>query len=242
MLVISEIVNAIITAETCFGKMNLADRKSGLKAALERIYSLKGLEPTNVDYIVDEAEYKIAHAWPMLTIGEIQIALEAGVQGEFKKVGTVISAATCIGWLNEFYNSEERKAAREKIHYQKSLLSRDEDLKEIHRKNQEFEREGPQAAYEEYLKDGRSIVVVGYAAALYDALMKHGKINPTPQTRAKAEQAARATMTRTSGHGFAALAQTGKNAPVFEAYVKQELLYSYFENLKQRNVSTIKIN
>lgn len=241
MLVVKEIIDAIVPNKH-FGIILIPERKAGLRTICERLYNLKGMEIPNLDYMVDELEYKIAHSWPILTMPEIKLALEAGIQGEFKKVGSTISVANCIGWISEYFTCDERRAAREKIHYQESLLPAKVSLTEVYENNLKFELEGPQEAYDTFRREGRTILFAGYAAALYDALLKHGKINPTAETRERAAREAERTMRRTLGHGFASIAQKGANSPVFETYVKQELLYSYFENLKQRNILTIKIS
>lgn len=240
MLVRNDIVEAIVGNKP-IGQIYSGDFRSALSDMVERLYALKAIDynKSAASLIVDELEYTIAHSYPSLTIPELKIALEAGVSGEWRNIGSNISVASCIGWVRSYFTSDDRTGAREAINEMNRRASSGISLEEIMARNKKTELEEPDNAYQRYLAEGRSITFAGYAAMVYDSLVKHGKMNPSEEARKRAEKAALVTMKKANGLGSM---MRGQNSPVFESYVKLELLYAYFENLKSRNVNNIKIS
>lgn len=239
MLVVSDIVDARLQNKP-IGQVPSSDFESVLRDIVERLFALKGVEysKTQAGLIQDEVGYLAAHSYPSLTVPELKMALEAGLSGEFRGVGNTLSVANCIGWVRTYFNCDERRTAVEMIANMRHNNTSELSVEEINKRNKEVELHEPDKAYQRYLAEGRSILFAGYAAIVYDSLVKHGKMNPSEATIMDAKRQAELSMRKASGFNKA---MRGANTPLLELYVKQELLYRYFESLKNRQVKQISI-
>jgi len=163
--------------------MRYLERKEALKAVVFRLYGLKGEDPRGhmdlVDRCASELEERCAKAFQSCTIGEVKLAMDAGVRGEWGK-NTNIYPANLLMWLQSYATSQERKDA---IREQETAdaLARERALttlsaEEVERRNKAFRENGPEMAYQYYLKHGWDIISSGYGNALYEAMVANGEI------------------------------------------------------------------
>lgn len=217
-----------------FADLNVPERVDVIRDALHRAYLLRGLEPPEdeLDIPVQEIENKINYTYPGLAVDELPLAFEAGVSGDFGGERKMV-VANYFYWLASYVNSSVRQdvlrdeARRPSSDYEGYRLSSDE----INRRNAQAERNGALRLYNEVRLTGEmDVLLSGYAAMVYDGLVRRGKINPTPETLAEAKKRAQLRSRR----NIFDRALTPEGDIAYE--VKQELLLMYFRHLASNNI------
>ena len=163
--------------------MPYLDRKDAVKRIVVRLYSLKAENPSGhmdtIDKCAAELEERVAKAFPTCTVDELQLAMEAGLRGEWSK-DTRIYPSNLLMWLQNFATSQERLTAiREEEREEQRRLefeAMNPPAEEIARPNAEFRQNGPQRAWERFLQEGWSVLSAGYGNALYEAMVANGEI------------------------------------------------------------------
>lgn len=163
--------------------MPYQDRKVAVKRIVVRLYSLKAESPSahmdTIDKCTAELEERVAKAFPTCTVDELQLAMEAGIRGEWTK-DTRIYPANLLTWLQNFATSQDRLTAiREDEREQQRRLeyeAMNPSAEEVAKRNAEFRQNGPQRAWENYLREGWTILSSGYGNALYEAMVANGEI------------------------------------------------------------------
>lgn len=216
------------------GSLNIAERSDVIDGALRRAYYLRGLEPDNgeISLAVEELEYKAAHTYPFLTGAEFRLVLEAGVSGEYGG-DKRMTVANCFAWLAAYVSSEIRKgvvadtvrtmpapAAAPPLSYH-----------EIVQRNEDAGRNGALRLFEEVRTTGTfDVTVAGYAAMIYDYLVKRGKMNPKPETVREAFRKAKEHPKSTAYYD----AGTASVRDLLDFQTKEVLLLQYFRQLAAR--------
>ena len=97
------------------------DRAEMVRVAVTRAYELRGM-PTpsgsDLQFIINEAEKKIASMYPYMTGQELTILTEQGVAGELTR-DTKPTASAIFGWMAAYMTSDARKEALR--NYQRNL-------------------------------------------------------------------------------------------------------------------------
>lgn len=163
--------------------MPYADRKDAVRRIVVRLYSLKAENPSGhqdtIGRCAAELEERVAKAFPSCTVEELALAMEAGIRGEWTK-DTRIYPANLLTWLNNFATSPERlNAIREREREeqrQREYDAMNPSSEERRRLNDEFRQNGPGRAWENYLREGWTILSSGYGNAIYEAMVANGEI------------------------------------------------------------------
>lgn len=232
-----EIVKAISTGKP-LGSIDLGSKEAALRNYIEKVYQMKGMEQKGdrLRIEVGTLEDKLSHAYAHLTLAEVQLALEAGVTGEFKDVSTVPNVANFLSWV-AFYNrcadrADALKVARSRRDAEEMRNARFVADEMAARLNAQAFEDEPNKAYAKYLAEGRE----GFTLAqyldkvVYEGLIRHGKMQKvTPETMEEARAAARKAMTKELP---TSIKLGGVNAVTEQSYIRQELVFRYFETLK----------
>jgi len=214
-----EIIEARKTAR--LRDMNYKERKEAVRGVVFRLYGLKGEDPRGhldlVDRCASELEERCAKAFPTCTLGEVKLAMDSGIRGEWGK-NTNIYPANLLSWLQSYATSPERKEA---VKEQEKAEARERERAELYtppeevdRRNEEFAKNGPERAYRNYLRHGWDVMSAGYGEALYQAMVRNGEIVlPVPgDMLEEARKAAAGKIARTKGVGaFLALSDEQRN-------------------------------
>lgn len=210
--------------------MEAKDRRDALDGILKNIYALKGFTVADkvqpeIDEAVARLEDKVVQRWPGMTIGEVNIALEAGVCGELGGNDRRLTIANYFGWLNAYVASPERRDAMNVISRRTAPASAQLEERPVGDRNDDAGRAGANALWDAYKRTGRvETVTLGYPAMVYDWLHARGKVKPTDETVREAErQAARLRMDTWR-------AATG----ALDYATKTVLLEKYFHSLRSR--------
>jgi len=163
--------------------MPYADRKDAVKRIVVRLYALKAENPTGhldtIDKCAAEIEARCAKAFPTCTVDELQLAMEAGIRGEWSK-DTRIYPANLLMWLQFFATSQERLTAirdeEREEQRRREYEAMNPSPEEVARLNAEFRQNGPRRAWETFLKEGWSVLSAGYGNAIYEAMVASGEI------------------------------------------------------------------
>ena len=216
------------------GSLNLAERSDVIYEALRRAYYLRGLEPDKgeLDLAVEELEYKAAHTYPFLTAAEFRLVLEAGVSGDFGG-DKRMTVANYFAWLGAYVASEIRKGVvSDQVRTMPSVPSTPPlSYQETIERNEAAGRNGALRLFDEVRRTGTfDVAVAGYAAMVYDYLVKRGKMNPKPDTVRAAFRHAKEHPRSTAFYD----AGTASTRDLLDFQTKQELLLLYFRNLAAR--------
>ena len=185
-----------------------ADRKDAVRRIVVRLYSLKAENPSGhqdtIGRCAAELEERVAKAFPSCTVEELSLAMEAGIRGEWTK-DTRIYPANLLTWLTNFATSPERLAAIRE-HEREEQRRREYDamnpsLEERNRLNDEFRQNAPKRAWENYQREGWTVMSAGYGNALYEAMVASGEIvlPLDDSTVAEARRRAAAKLARIKG-------------------------------------------
>lgn len=229
-----EIIEARKTAR--LRDMHYSERKEAVRGVVFRLYGLKGEDPRGhldlVDRCAAELEERCAKAFPTCTLGEVKLAMDAGIRGEWGK-NTNIYPANLLSWLQSYATSPER---REAVKEQEAAEAVERERSEMYpsaeetaRRNDEFRKNGPERAYRNYLRNGWDVLSSGYGESLYQAMVASGEIVlPLPDDIAEeAGKAAAGKIARQKGaRTFLALSEEQRHD---EWHVHTEVVRIVFE-------------
>ncbi len=233
-----EILESIKSARFC--DIGLEEREGMLRREIETLYAMKTIplegEANNIDLAVRTLESKLRNAYPFLTIGEVSLALKAGVAGEFGK-DTRISAVNVICWVSSYVGSNARKDAAaelERKRRQRDWWNRQTqaELPEIKAaKNEEFRRREPANAWGQFKADpDYDIILSGYGEALYRALRSFGKMgNVKPETMQLCKERARLRYRKSHDDKWTSALESSDG---FLRNLHTELVLAYFRGLR----------
>lgn len=191
----------------------------------------------NTADITEKISVKVRTRFPGLTAGEVSIALESGVTGEWGR-DMRPTPANCLRWLEAYAQTDQRKAVMAAL--SRTGGPRPEDLltpEQKERMNARARRESAMRAWEDYKREGRlDIVTNGFAAMVCDHLMREGVLKPTPEAVEQAYRASRLRKARHSGFGsiaemFRTVGRAQDTDGMMDWDCKRELLSMYFGHL-----------
>jgi len=164
-------------------EMPYLDRKVEVKRIVVRLYSLKAENPAahmdTIDKCTAELEERVAKAFPTCTVDELQLAMEAGVRGEWSK-DTRIYPSNLLMWLQNFATSQDRiTAIREEEREEqrrREYEAMNPSAEEVARLNAEFRQNGPRRAWENFQREGWNVLSAGYGNTVYEAMVANGEI------------------------------------------------------------------
>lgn len=225
------------------GTLNVEEQTTLLTAIVEILYTLKHLDPAanrqRIALSADVLRDKVAERFPYLTIGEVKLALESGVYGEFGK-DTILTPANLVNWVIAFTKLPERaealkdKQSSDRIEARKtsSLLPPAEKAE----RDEAFRKNQPLVAWEEFKRDPFywDIFAIGYGHALYEALRSSGKMQQVKNETLE-EAKRRATIRYNRVHNESdPFAKVVNDAQALGHYVETELVKLYFRSLYDR--------
>ena len=228
--------------------LDAKDRADALDGVIKRIYALKGLSvekqvQPEIDLTVAELTKRLLESYPTMTLGEVSIALEAGITGEYGK-DVRLTIANCLVWLRTYYWSDDRKDAIRELEEERKRERRAANLLEA-----PDDESRDRAFCSEIMKQWRfyrenkrlDILFDGFAAEMYDHLVKKGKLRATEATIRKAHQNAQShnrdkgAETWQIGALIDKLTEDTTSANSLLDYAtKRELLTMYFDSLIAR--------
>ncbi len=191
----------------------------------------------NAADITEKISAKVRTRFPGLTAGEVSIALESGVTGEWGR-DTRPTPANCLRWLETYAQTDQRKAVIASL--SRTRGPRAEDLlipEQKDRMNARARRESALRAWEDYKHEGHlDIVTNGFAAMVCDHLMREGILKPTPEAVEQAYRASRLRKARSSGYGsiaemFRTVGKAQDADGMMDWDCKRELLSMFFGHL-----------
>ena len=168
-----------------------------------------------------------------MQVGEVAQAIQLGMEGAFGG-STYVTPLSIDIWANAYATLPERtKALRDAEQVRAAMQAPMIDY-ERERKHAEFVRRAPVREWNNFVKAGGQLTIWldGYAAAVYDALVELGKMNPTAATIKEAQAQAEKEGPRRAP-GFAGILPP---AP-FEMRVKRILLERYFRTLYDKGIT-----
>lgn len=238
MITTNEIIGARMGVQA-FGSLSRDQRRAALDGVLKRLYALKGYSIAEytqgeIDAQVEEVAKTLEAKWRHLTVGEVWIALQAGVCREYGQDNR-LCVSNYIAWLNAYSKSPERREALIEMGQASRTPAPRLSGGEIALMNERACRQGALESWENYKKRrDLGINLDGWAACVCDYLVRKGKINPTAQTL---EQVARDTRkspkaNKSIGRLLDDLFDKGVNAMDYAG--KRGLLESYYASLLTR--------
>lgn len=214
-----------------------------LEAIIKSLYLLQHLDAERDEKRVKMSaallQSKITERCSYLTLGEIRLALESGVYGEFGK-DTFLTPANFVKWVTAFTALPERaEAIREKMKNDRAEEKKYRNLlppADKAARDEAFRKTAPLAAWEEFKRDPfyYEIYAIGYGHAIYEALRSSGKMQQvTDKTLEEAKR--RATIRYNRVHNESdPFAKVVNDAQTLEHYVETELVKLYFRSLYDR--------
>ena len=236
-----EILNA--ASGPAIGTFPELEQVQMLEAIIKSLYLLQHLDAERDEKRVKMAasllQSKIMERCSYLTLGEIRLALESGVYGEFGK-DTFLTPANFIKWVTAFTALPERaEAIREKMKNDRAEEKKYRNLlppADKAARDEAFRKTAPLAAWEEFKRDPfyYEIYAIGYGHALYEALRSSGKmLQVTEQTLEEAKR--RATIRYNRVHNESdPFAKVVNDTQALGHYVETELVKLYFRSLYDR--------
>lgn len=168
-----------------------------------------------------------------MQIGEFAQAIQMGLEGAFG-TSTYITPLSIDMWANAYATLPERTKALRDADNVRAVMQAPVYDYERERRHEDFLRTAPTREWNNFVEAGGQLTIWldGYAAAVFDALLELGKMNPKPETVAEAKAQAEAEGPRRAP-GYAGLLPP---APV-EMRVKRILLERYFRTLYDKGIT-----
>lgn len=172
------------------------DRAESIRIAVTNAYRLKAIDlPSGSDlqFIINEVEKKVAAMYPHMTSQELTILTEQGVAGELTR-DTKPTASAIFGWMHAYITNDARKEALR--NYQRNLHwngtqngPSPEDVAEL---NRQAEVRALRTLWAEFKDKGRFAAdhLDGYVAMACDGFLKRGYMTVTEADWQKAKDAA----------------------------------------------------
>lgn len=172
------------------------DRAEMVRVAVTRAYELRGM-PTpsgsDLQFIINETEKKIAAMYPYMTGQELTILTEQGVAGELTR-DTKPTASAIFGWMAAYMTSDARKEAlrnyQRNLHWNGDKQGPSED--DVAELNRQAEVRALRTLWAEFKDKGRfaSDHLDGYVAMACDGFLKRGYMTVTEENWKAAKAAA----------------------------------------------------
>lgn len=230
-----EIMNARNGAKP-LGQFARQDRKEAIDGVLKGIYAMMGFiaEPQEVEEIVTGILDRISTRFQHLTVGELVLAWEAGVSGEYGKERR-ICIANLLSWLSSYVESDVRKDALTQIIKTQRTEARMLSQGDIEARNREACLRMARTQWQHYKATGslEASLLAGTAAAICDYLVSAGKLRASDATQAEA--ISRAKEQRKLRGIPESLGRIGTQGEL-DSMAKRELLAMYYGSLVARGV------
>lgn len=187
---------------------NAEDRAEMIRIAVTRAYELKDAPlPSNSDlqFIINEVEKKIAAMYPHMTGQELTILTEQGVAGELTR-DTKPTASAIFGWMAAYILSDARKEALR--NYQRNLRWNGDQHgpspDEIAELNRKAEVRALRTLWAEFKRDGKFAAdhLDGYVAMACDGFMKRKIMTVTEENWRQARELAQKAALRKMGSNW----------------------------------------
>lgn len=186
--------------------------------------------------IADILRNRIFVRYPNLRDKEIELALQAGVMGEWTKT-RVPTAANVGAWVEAYLKCDAHRDALKQVaaiaNGRKGV--KDDipaDLKA--EMNAKARRDSAIKAWEDFKALGHlDIFLDGYAAMIYDYLVSCGILKASPEAIDQAFKASRLRAAKNRGDAFARIGRTQETGHRGDWETKRELLSMFFRHLKE---------
>lgn len=184
------------------------DRSEMIRVAVTRAYELRGVQPpanSDLQFIINEVEKKIAAMYPHMTGQELTILTEQGVAGELTR-DTKPTASAIFGWMSAYITSDARKDAlrsyQRNLHWHGDQHGPDPD--EVAELNRQAEVRALNTLWQEFRALGRFADdhLDGYIAMACDGLLKRNIIKVTEENWRQARELAEKDVRRTLGSSW----------------------------------------
>lgn len=179
---------------------------------------------------------RIAERYPWLRVQEIELALQAGVMGEWTKT-RVPTAANVGAWVESYVTCNARRDAQKQAAVTaKSLRGAGDNLPadQKARMNEKARRDSALKAWEDFKRLGHlDILLEGYAAMIYDYLVACGALKASAEAVEQAYRASRLRSLKNRGDAYARIGRVEAAGHRGDWETKRELLSMFFEHLKE---------
>lgn len=240
MITTGEIVSAL--NGRILSSMSPQKRRATLEQIARSTLALSGY--TIADGIEDLAtpiagflRNRVFERYPNLRDKEIELALQAGVMGEWTKT-RMPTAANVGAWIEAYMKCDTHRdalrqvaarAGRRKVQVGEQIP---ENIKA--EMNEKARRESTLQAWADFKSLGRlDIFLDGYAAMIYDYLVNCGIMNPSRETIEKAFKASRTRAARNRGDVFARVGRSEDTGHRGDWETKREVLAMFFRHLRE---------
>lgn len=238
--------------------IRITDRNAALDGFLKRLYSMKGYTVADnvqaeVDLAVRELEDRLVHRYAHLTLGEVWLALDYGIQGEYGK-DTRLTVQNYLQWIATYSKRAERQEAIEELNRIRGkefarkampVISAEEQA----RRNERACKEQLRREWQRFKETGElDMITGGCAEVLCDYLVQKGKLNARPETMDLAAKRGRARYFRKRSNlfhrygmmlGIDERDDSKREQICIEKQTKHELLAMHFESLRARGAELV---
>lgn len=221
------------------GTVGLTEKEAAIRQYIETCYAMKhqnisadeiGIEASNI-------ENSVSHSFAHLTLGEVRLALEAGIVGEFGS--NQANPANFLTWITAYNKCADRATACEILARRQSArdaaMAHYIDREEEERRNAENYKVEPGRAFNCYKAEGRN----GF---LFPQNLSRNVYKPLRPQIAEWMQGLPDKKERLAAFKADALAMlkekfkqswkvSGENALVFDDCYKAEIVFGYFDYL-----------
>ncbi len=186
--------------------------------------------------IADILRNRIFVRYPNLRDKEIELALQAGVMGEWTKT-RVPTAANVGSWVEAYVKCDAHRDALKRVaaiaNGRKGVKADiSADLKA--EMNEKARRDSALKAWEDFKSLGHlDIFLDGHAAMIYDYLVSRGALKASPEAVDQAFKASRLRAAKNRGDAFARIGRGEVTGHRGDWETKRELLFMFFRHLKE---------
>lgn len=239
MVTTGEIITALkgdsLSSKSTQERRAIFEQIAGSTLALSGYTIADGLEDM-AQPIADILRNRIFVRYPNLRDKEIELALQAGVMGEWTKA-RVPTAANVGAWVEAYVKCNTRRDALQQVaaFANGSKGVKDDipaDLKA--EMNAKARRNSALKAWEDFKALGHlDIFLDGYAAMIYNYLASCGVLKASPEAIDQAFKASRLRAARNRGDVFARIGRVEVTGHRGDWETKRELLSMFFRHLKE---------
>lgn len=218
------------------------DRFDVVRSAVAQAFQSKGLHGgSDVDGLARSTEAIFAQYGTIMD-DEVALVLNEGTRGTFGP-HTYLAADNIAAWALAYVNSAVRLDAVKNARaiQQAGILAAAAEAKTA-RERAEFARTAPTKEWNAFVAAGGQLEIRfdGYAAAVYDVLVRLGKVHPTPDTVRECREQAERMRGRAPRKVLGiptALDAIGRNDGSVEMTAKRLLLERYFTALYRKGIT-----
>jgi len=218
------------------------DRADVVRSAVAQAFQAKGLHGgSEVDGLARSTEAIFAQYGTIMD-DEVALVLGEGTRGTFGP-NTYLNPENIAAWALTYVNSAVRlDAVKNARAIQQAGILAAAATADTERKRANFARTAPTEAWNDFVRAGGHLDIRfdGYAAAVYDVLVRLGKVHPTEATVQECREQAAKICSKVPGRvrGISAALNTidraGGNA---ETTAKRLLLERYFTALYRKGIT-----